>query len=839
MFSTILLLLKIKKFLGAPIVKLFTSISGAVLVTSAKKKKFSIIRFIFKLTAWLIMPVLIITFITPKNKSTPTDSQNITIIQNNNNYDDYINAIKKGEAIYSSSAGNAPGAFPDTNNSYQGAIDQSYILTHDVSKLTDIDKERLREYIKICEESASKQNVPPWVIIAINILEKDALQLSDSGVYVGPAKFDECRTYGTVHPGTKKVVNYTNYGKDEVAYDGNVESSTYVGPFQLDSAYGAKDRYNFVESANVSINAQSSRYKAAKEYFEGITDNDDFLWAVAITMHNTGNGGFYARVPKKGTDTRQHFYNSIMQIQRNPKFTDVSERMFKDWGNKANLKDMFLLFDGLEGISYAKELVEDFNTGTTKSPIYNTSTQIKSTPGDNNGKYCGDGGGETVPKQGFKVYLYGDKRGCVIGATGNKQYGWEFDYEAGRYLFGGLTKGKYLYNTAKAALSEIDGANAKGAGLFSGSSFKRIVNDLRYYWKSKDTANNVTPESLFDEVGYKGSYPIFVQGTRLNDVSKTPWKFSGQSTTLGASGCSLFTLASLIHGVGYGQVPIPNQPNGVDGLNENGYICLQELAKAIPNGPVISDSVSALGYIVKTVPTTDEGLEELYGYLKQGIPFAVNVRYGDITGYDEVYNPHTVHFTNEGHFLLLVGAFELGDKRYVEVVQSTYSNAGKADNDQNALVFDFDELKEKKIIRSGSGYCVPAYTITGIQGSSQTPSYMKPDYSAPTRVQLTKGYSYIDNTTTQTDFSVDSLVTDIKDTGYIYLPKDLYIKVYDEYIDIFVTDSTRLRVSNFELSNMIMLSSTYSAGTFIGSVNDSTIYEHYEGDSLITQQGGK
>ena len=843
MFSTLILLLKIKSFLSSTVFKVFTSITGAALkIAGAKhKKKFDIPKIIFKIAALILAPVFAISFLIPQDQSSPTANQNVIILSEEQKQQ-YIGAIENGQPVqWTGLAGSNQSGSSSGSNSFNGAVDNNYILDYDISKLTDTDIVRMKEYLEVCEEIANAKGVPVWVIMAINTLESAPLNLSESGVYVGKAQFDRGRTYGSVHPTTGKVINYRNYGKEETVADGFTDSSHY-GPFQLDGNYGASDMYNFAISGQAAVNAQSDRIEKATSYFEGITSDQDFLWAIAITMHNTGVAGFKARVPRYGVDTRQHFYDSMMKIQTKSEFKDVSERMFKNWGSMENLRDMFMLFDGLPGIMYSKELVDDFGMSAT-SPIYNPDgTRIKSTPGaagtagPKEGTYTGDGAGETTRSQGFKIYMWEGKHGCVIGSVGETKYGWEFDYEAGRYLFGGFTKGKYLENTLRAAIKELGTTTTSSGTGFLG----RVIERVKYYWRDNevlaDVENKPTRpvEGLFNEVGYKGTFPIFIQSSLSNDVSKTPWKFAGKETTLGASGCSLFTLANLIHGVGFGQDPIPIETNGTDGLNHHGYISLQNLAKALPNGPIIADDVSALGYIVKTVPTTDEGLEELYGYLKQGIPFAVNVRYGDITGYDYNYNKHTVHFTNEGHFILLVGAYELGGKRYVEVVQSIYSNGGQNKADQNALIFDFDELKDKQIIRSGNGYPVPAYTITGMRNSTKSPNYMKSDYTAPTRVEIGE-YEQIANDTTQTDISVNSLVSSIKETGYIYLPKELYITVADGYIDIYLTDTTHLRISNFKLSNMISLSTTYEEGTYIGAVEADTIYEHYEGDTLIKQ----
>ena len=819
-----MLFLKLKKVLDSPLFKIVSSAGGAVI---GKKKKTGIRGYTFKVIAMMLVPVLVIAVLMPDNAKITTVSSNKITYMTPEQYEEY-SKVNGTPAYWESQVGTNTGL---VGGSTVGAVDTDYVLDYDASKLTDMDLTRLQEYLTICEKAASSAGVPTWVIMAINTLESNPINLSGSGVYVGPASFDGKRTYGNVHPTTGKVVNYTNYGYDEAKEDGALDG-THKGPFQLNADYNCSDPYNFSIAVDFAAKTQNERINAATKYFEGVTSDTNFLWAVAITMHNTGTPGFMGRVPKFGVDTRQHFYNTMVQIQNKPQFKDVSERMFKAWDQEVNLRDMFLLFDGLDGIMYAKELVDDFSMTNVTSPIYNPDgTRIKSTPGTAgtaggpSGTYKGDGLGETTYTQGFKVYMHSGKYGCVIGSVGDTKYGWEFDYEAGRYLFGGLTKGRYMENTIRAALKGASSGSVQGGGAARAT----------YIWESpliQEVLPNAKPQELtgnIGEVGYKGNFPIFIQSSGVNDISNLKWKFGGKSTTLGQSGCSMFALMSLIHGAGYGNMPLPITTNGTDGIDANGVISFKEMTKALPNGPIVADDVSALGYIVKTIPTDDKGLEVIYSHLMSGIPFVANVRYGDITGYDESYNPHTVHFTNEGHFILMVGAYELNGKRYVEVVQSTYSNAGTAKYDQNKLVFDYDELIDKQIIRSSSGTKVPAYTILGMQGSDVLPNYLKSGYTPPIRVLKTTSVPlYVGNPTSQAAISVNELKSRIEEEGHILLPKDLYVNVGKDYVDLFVTETTSLRIRNVQISANLTENMHYPEGTYIGEIMEDVVFERYE-----------
>lgn len=248
-------------------------------------------------------------------------------------------------------------------------------------------------------------------------------------------------------------------------------------------------------------------------------------------------------------------------------------------------------------------------------------------------------------------------------------------------------------------------------------------NKVFYFWQNgTDKKDRRYEEGQYGEVGYKGVFPIFIQAPGFNNVSKVSWRFGGGSTTLGKAGCSIFTATSLVHAAGYRDYNIPGTS-----LKPT----IQNMAKVFNNGPIIGNHMSSQGYKIQYRSTsTKKDLNVLYDDLKSGIPYAVNVRRGSITGYDLNGNPIKTEFTYGGHFMLLVSAFESDGKRWVEVVQSSRGNAGTKRIDQNQMLFDFDEIINKNILRSSQGNSVPAYTIVGGEGLP-VPTYLRPDYKSP------------------------------------------------------------------------------------------------------------
>lgn len=219
----------------------------------------------------------------------------------------------------------------------------------------------------------------------------------------------------------------------------------------------------------------------------------------------------------------------------------------------------------------------------------------------------------------------------------------------------------------------------------------------------------------FEEVGWKGDYPIFAQSTR-NVSGNTPITFNNQPTTLADAGCSIYALTSLLHKLGLANQSIPNDLNN-KGLAPNTYITPSSLSKVI-SAPITPYKVSQLGYKVKQLPTnTPDDIRTLMKEVQNGIPYIVNVRSGDIRAVDGDGNVFKFSFTNSGHFILLTDVHEIKGKLYFEVVDSNYTYPNK---DSNRLLFDLEDAIAKDIFKSSSGVPVPALTITGIQDKTKS-----------------------------------------------------------------------------------------------------------------------
>lgn len=231
----------------------------------------------------------------------------------------------------------------------------------------------------------------------------------------------------------------------------------------------------------------------------------------------------------------------------------------------------------------------------------------------------------------------------------------------------------------------------------------------QYYWQQPlyNNLNNKEKKQItgeLGEVGYKGLFPIFIQGDPVDKLSKLPWKFQGENTTLGESACSLYSLCSLLTAAGYSDKNIPN-------TNDKPNIIT--LKRYFANGPITWAHVNQY-YDVKIIPTsTKDGQDRIFEDLLLGIPYVVNVRNGTVTAYLDNGEITKTIFTSRGHFMIMDKAKEENGKRYVSLIQSSRSNASLWGLDQNNAWFDYDEIIDKKVLRSSQGNAVPAYTVVG------------------------------------------------------------------------------------------------------------------------------
>lgn len=219
----------------------------------------------------------------------------------------------------------------------------------------------------------------------------------------------------------------------------------------------------------------------------------------------------------------------------------------------------------------------------------------------------------------------------------------------------------------------------------------------------------------FEEVGYKGNFPIFAQSPK-NISGSTLIKFNNNSTTLYEAGCSIYATTSLLHYMGLGDKPIPNDIQN-SGINENNFISPSSLSNVL-TAPVTPNKVAKLGYNVKQLPTnTPDDIRNIMKEVKNGTPYVVNVRKGNVKALDTDGKVTTQSFTETGHFIIISNVVDINDKTYFEVVDSNYNYNS---NNTNRLLFDLEDAIAKDIFKSSVGYPVPAFTILGINDEIST-----------------------------------------------------------------------------------------------------------------------
>lgn len=792
---------------------------SSTLSRNYRKNTGSILGLAFRGYLFVLITIFgIAVFVIPPNEESPKNRRTDITYMTPKEYQERINDIKVipwvggGADDFSSSTNET-----EKSKSHTYVADKDFVLKDmDSSKLTATQIEMIREFVRIINDACDETNVEPWVLCGELMSENSLAQLGESGIYLPVLGFDFSH-YGKSWK-NGKVINFTNMNRQMYIDEGHNTAPTWDdGPFQFTGNNWPFDKCSLVDSAK----AAGKRFFGndfggiMRDYLKSYTSNETVLQAFMCAAHNTGPAGMKYRIPK---DARADAVKLFEGILNDEGIASFGESVIKSGHGPTENREVFKLFDKHGNFTYSTEAYnQSKNAGyTPKNPPKDLSIL----------RYRGNGSGERI-SSGF----INSQNNRLDGSRYGKKYVYcgdvndpemIFSYIEARYIIASYAGGKTLWNSLNQALSEVD-SNSRTSGGQRG---------LSYIWQ---TLSGISPTAInysdtriqgaFGQVGYKGMFPLFVQGAGMNDISNLPWKFNGSPTTLGSSGCSMFALMSLIHGVGYGDLPLPNKDLPNDGLNEEGYICFEKLSQILTNGPLLSDDANYLGYRTKTVPTDRAGLEELYDYLKQGIPFIVNVRYGDVGGYDADGQKHIVHFTNSGHFMIFSGAYEADGKRYVEVVQSTYSNAGTAKNDENALVFDYDELIEKEIIRSSFGSCVPAYTIIGREDNLREPIYMNSTYQVKEDLPPTE--KDISNNDQQAIESINHLIDTISEVKYILLPKNMYIGLGKDYVDLYITDSDFLRVTGITFYSEIKESGYYNKNEYIGITKEDTTFTRY------------
>lgn len=294
----------------------------------------------------------------------------------------------------------------------------------------------------------------------------------------------------------------------------------------------------------------------------------------------------------------------------------------------------------------------------------------------------------------------------------------------------------------------------------------------------------------FEEIGWKGQYPIFSQ-TNTTSSQSARMLFNNQETTLSDAGCSIYALVSMLHGIGLGSTPVPISNNLSNGLNAQGFITPSEIAKLV-SAPIIPSKLEDLGYTVETQPmTTDDDIRNLMKIIQRyKYAYMVNTKSSTpiraLNGNnEEVYRS----FTSSGHFILVTNVISVNGKLYFEVVDSITSNETV---DSNRLYYDLEDAISKGVLgRSSTGGIVPAFRITGISQNTET-----------------------------TNNKIQSLVSTLP---ILNIHDETLIQVSDNYIRVFVDNvnyihiPTKVTFSSGIYSNQQINvgSTTYSTGQYI------------------------
>lgn len=658
------------------------------------------------------------------------------------NYNDNRSGIVMSSTTYNKYYNNVEGStgistnYPVTGNDII-QIESGGNITDGIQDvtLTSVQLQMVNQYASIIEKASADAGVPSWALYAINFWEGSG-GLYDLPAKIGKGMFD-LNQFGTKHS-TGIVVDYYTYGVDQAKVDNKLQKGKYIGPFQLSTTItikdgngdGKGDAYNFADAALTAAHHLKSKYNSIVNYLPTSTPTE-ILWIAACGANNSGEGGFRWRHPNDSLDT---FITEFSRFTNTDVVKELADGYYNTGRGGSGLTSVIKYLDKFGWKTEQSTRDKSWSNGIQwVSPLLDISILGGYWPGDSSGKREQE---QPLPTENHASdFFVFEANGQPVHMANNRQ---NIEYLAASYAIGTRIRDNIAVVLDKAIESSPDYSQNNPNNSTIGTGPQRVI----YNWELEQMNNGVlfedlvmdteghTKEGKFHEVGYKGNFPIFIQATGGNYVSNLPWKFNGNSTTIGTSGCSMFALISTIHAAGYGTLEIPNHPGKLP--------TFENISEILSDGPIVSNDVkNTLGYKVNVLPTeTKEDFEAIWKQLEQGIPYIVNVNSTTVTAYDEYLNTTQTQFTTGGHFIILAGGYKMGDTRFVEVVQSTGSRAGQKQPDHNRAIFDFDELVEKDVIRSSSGSAVPAYTIVGANNYPQ-PNYMQRNYKPPTRVEQT------------------------------------------------------------------------------------------------------
>ena len=598
--------------------------------------------------------------------------------------------------------------------------------TYEDDKLTQLDITMLqnippevadiyREYITLMTEASKKFNVPRWALLAFNAAEGGASYSKKpiiGGAEIPLEKYGKQRADGT-------IMNLETFGQKDFLEHGHrlTSNGNIVGPFQLqigaswseghirnalNKSYDEADPYNFKDALFVAASILQRDINDLKKLVPTITD--DQAATFALLMYNSGAAGGKAKI---GIENIQYFMSSTMdKILGNQntvqKIYEHWEKSGRGWGLKAVTTQPFIDLGWLPNSGLVNHYANNgapVQVSTTKEIVNNSSSYRINNSG--NVEYAGDGNGHNA---------FGKLKWGISSVNPNTGHTMVLDYEGIEYMTWAAVLGK----TADLQMSAASGINQN---VFRNNTAKRIDqgSDKVVYGDEAKQIDDLA-------IGMKGAFPIYPQDGRfwlnhpifdtLNQIlfnGSSFYSSIGRNHTTGSSGCSIISLASVIHAVGLGEEPIPSEKQkGKDILPT-----LHNLSRILNNAPIVSSGARNLGYKTKSiVPNTAENKELLFQDLKMGYPYIVNVVGGSIGYYDKSGNLlETGTLTRGGHFLVLRSGVEINGERYVDIVNS--NRLGKVNgsnftkNDSNEVLFKYSEML--KLLMPG----LDAYTVLG------------------------------------------------------------------------------------------------------------------------------
>lgn len=260
---------------------------------------------------------------------------------------------------------------------------------------------------------------------------------------------------------------------------------------------------------------------------------------------------------------------------------------------------------------------------------------------------------------------------------------------------------------------------------------KKLLYEIESYQQGKvptdiyeqinfDTADKVGENyfGFFNEAGWKSTFPLFSQES--DPIANNPYWGVG---TLGSSGCGLYSLVSLAHGLGLGKEPIPKMKGDTNnGLNEYGFLDPEKVRQIYKDKSwttTIDHSKvrDLMGYEIQAYSfgyagdslTADinKSYEAMWSFLKSGIPFVIVVGNKSVDGVTYWGESISTKFTTGGHYIILINGAVRNGVRYVEIADCY---GGKPTKNNNYAWYNFDTMKSNLQFRHF------AYTLSNLKG---------------------------------------------------------------------------------------------------------------------------